>query len=244
MCGALQGMTHKKIADGEVVEIALQKSPDGVAWRVDDGLFMHVETGVNDGWNTAQSIVFLDDTVEAGVGVCPHQLRARRAIDMHCGRTGTLHKIGAVKRDRHKLRRMFCAINVVVAAMAFLKERRRRKGHELCAAQALIQPLVDLRLARMIEDGAVAQRPRAIFHPPVETRDDIAVVHEPGDHRFDGGDVLKSESGGLQLTGNEVVRVIWAEIDSLIRLAFLQMLLADEKRCAQCHSPRRPCSDR
>ena len=60
-CGALQGMTHKKIADGEVVEIPLQKSPDSVAWRVDDGLFMHVETGVNDGWNTAQSIVFLDD---------------------------------------------------------------------------------------------------------------------------------------------------------------------------------------
>src|SRR5438477_12586867 len=31
MCGALQRMMHEKIADGKVVQIPLQKSPDSVA---------------------------------------------------------------------------------------------------------------------------------------------------------------------------------------------------------------------
>jgi hypothetical protein len=90
-------MLNKKIADGQVIKVSLQKSPNGITRRIYDGFLMHIEAGVNDRRNPAEPIIFLEDTMEAGIGGFCNQLGASRAVHMNCRRTCPLHKIRTVK---------------------------------------------------------------------------------------------------------------------------------------------------
>ena len=53
-------------------------------------------------------------------------------------------------------------------------QHRRRERHELGALEQLVEPVVDRRVAGLIEDGPVPERARTVFHSPAESGDHVA----------------------------------------------------------------------
>ena len=67
-------MRNQKIADRQVIEVALQEGADRVIRRADDRLLVHVEAGVDQRGNPGQLVVLREDSIEAGMP--PRPLRA------------------------------------------------------------------------------------------------------------------------------------------------------------------------
>ena len=76
-------------------------------------------------------------------------------------------------------------LDVLVARVAMLVERRRRERHELRAAEPLVQPLVHRRFLGVIQNRPVPERARAVLHAAVEARDDLAGGEQHRDLRLD-----------------------------------------------------------
>jgi hypothetical protein len=145
--------------------------------------------------------VLLDDGVIGRVDLAPQQLRSRRPVDVHRGRAVGAHPRRAVEGHGHELGRVLGARQVLVAAARGLEQRDRREGHELGAPQPLVEPLVHGRLARMVEDRAVAQRARPVLHAAVEARDDLPRVDAARDlagQRARVGRPLEGQAGLAQ----------------------------------------------
>src|SRR5690554_517533 len=128
----------KERADGEIIQRSLQKRPHRVLWCVHNGLFVHVETGIDQAGNTTDLLVFLEDVVIAGIHLAADQLRSRGAVDVDRCRTVVPHELGAIESDGHEFRAMLGAADVVIALLPGLVERHRRKRHELSATQTFV----------------------------------------------------------------------------------------------------------
>ena len=57
--------------------------------------------------------------------------------------------------------------------MRLLGQHRRGKRHEFGPAQLMIQPLIDVRIPGVIENRAVSQGSRAVFHPTRKSSYDV-----------------------------------------------------------------------
>lgn len=101
-------------------------------------------------------VVFTHDTKDTRVDFFENELWTRSSVNMDSGRTVTFHEVSAVKRNRHELRRVFCAFYIIIASVAFFEERRWGKWHEFGAAEALIEPLVHLGFGGAIQYGTIA----------------------------------------------------------------------------------------
>src|SRR5689334_18165349 len=79
---ATRWVRDEKVADREVIEIALQERPDRIVGRADDRLLVHVEAGVDQRRDAGELMVFGENAMKARVRRRRHQLRPRGAIDV------------------------------------------------------------------------------------------------------------------------------------------------------------------
>src|SRR5690606_28866920 len=100
--------------------------------------------------------------------------------------------------------------------MSALIEARWRERHELGALQQLVEPIVDGRIARLIEDAAIAEGARPVLHLARETRHDTALRKLLGDFRFDTARrMLEAQTFARQGRGDLALVVSVAEINVL-----------------------------
>lgn len=117
-CKSILGwILNKKIGDGQIIQVTLQKCPDRVSRSIDYRLFMHIEACVNQCWNAAKLVVFLHNTIIAWITFFADQLRPGSPIHVHRSGRLALHLIRAIESYRHELRGVFGAADIFVAGI-------------------------------------------------------------------------------------------------------------------------------
>ena len=170
------------------------------AGATDDGLFVHVEAGIEDEGDAGEAVVLVDERPVLDIAVAPHQLRPRRAVDMHHRGNPRLPVLFHVERDGHELRRVPPRVDVLEYFVRMLGERGRGEWHELAAFQARVEPGVDRLVHGRGHHGPIAQGTRTKFHRPLEPAD-----HPPRMHGLGGtfcdlleADLLVGDSAGIE----------------------------------------------
>ncbi len=122
-----------------------------------------------------------------------NHLGTRGSVDVHHGRRGGPHGLGGVQADGHVAGRVGDARAVVpVAVGRVLHHGGRRKGHELRAIQALIEPVVDRGVGGVEEDRAVPEGPRPVLHAAGDPGHDLLLDEQL---RHPGVDVIAALVG-------------------------------------------------
>src|SRR2546428_9658745 len=77
--GGLVGL-HEVAPDRQHLETAVPEGAQRILGRADDRLLMHVVARVDEGGDARPPLVELQDLVERGIDLLPHELRPRRSV--------------------------------------------------------------------------------------------------------------------------------------------------------------------
>src|SRR6187431_318181 len=66
----------EEVSNREVIEVPLEERTNRIFGRADDGLFVHVEAGVDERRNPRELLIFRQNPVEARIRRCGDELRA------------------------------------------------------------------------------------------------------------------------------------------------------------------------
>ena len=177
-------MLQEIISQRQIIQPTVLKRPQSIGGAANDWLLMQIETRIDKAGDTRQLQVFMQNLVVAGVARLLDDLWPGRAVYMNDSRTMLLHPAGTVKGNRHELRRVPGAVQVVVAPIGKLGQSHWGKRHEFGALETLIQPIIDTGIGRPTQDRTVPQRPGTILHAAVESRHHIPFRQELGDGCF------------------------------------------------------------
>src|SRR5690606_17711526 len=102
-------------ADGEIVEVPIEERANAVGGGAHDGLLVHVEAGVDDAGQARAPVERLDDAVVTRIPAPADELGTRGAVQVHDALHPRAHPRRAVEGDRHELRRVLPAFQVLEA---------------------------------------------------------------------------------------------------------------------------------
>ena len=94
---------EQEIADGEIIQTAVEKSANRIPGAAHDGLFVHVEAGVDHAGQAGDLPVLIHDPVVAWIRLPVYELRPRSSIHVDHRGAALLHPGCAVEGDRHEL---------------------------------------------------------------------------------------------------------------------------------------------
>ena len=131
---------------------------DRVLGRLDHGLALHVERGIEQHGNAGERCELLEQAIEALVVLASDGLHAGGAVDMH-DRGDLVAPLRTHALDQQHERGFFRAFENVLRALGQHDRRERPEG--LPVLDPLIQFFLHLGRARVSNDAATAERPRA-----------------------------------------------------------------------------------
>src|SRR6478672_1563656 len=76
----------EEVADRQVIQVSLQKRPNGIVGRADDRLLVHVEARVDERRDPGELVILRENAVKARIRRRRDELRPRRTVDVYRGR--------------------------------------------------------------------------------------------------------------------------------------------------------------
>ena len=96
-------MFHDVVADRQDIQVPQLEGPDSVCCGTDNGLFVHIEAGVDDLGIPRNGLVGFQNSVERGVRSLRYGLRTGRAVNVDRGGGLFFAAFGDVVGDGHIL---------------------------------------------------------------------------------------------------------------------------------------------
>src|SRR5246500_4691761 len=179
-------------AGRQYVDLRAHEAAEGILGRAYDRLATHVEAGVDQDGASGQSVKASDEIVVKWIGFAMHRLHAGGIIDVRNRRdAGTRHVELVDPEQPLLLARHFAAmalvdrsdhehvgtvhIDVEPLRDVLAQDRRRKRAKALAILDLQIELLLHLRVARIGEDRAIAERARTKLHASLKPADGLAV---------------------------------------------------------------------
>src|SRR5262249_14751214 len=183
--GILFVLDEIAVAGRQYVDLRAHEATEGILGRAYDRLATHVEAGVDQDRTPGQPVKAADEIVVERIGLAMHRLHAGGIIDVRNRRDARARHVELVDPEQLLLLAGHFAamaladrsdhehvgtidIDVEPVRDALAQDRRCERAKALAVLDLQVELLLHLRVARIGEDRAIAERAWTKLHPPLK----------------------------------------------------------------------------